>query len=356
MTFKKVNISDPGTTTRHGADDQDKIAAYLNGENLTEFVGPIDTDTIFKSNKLIFRDLSNTVNIHIITSEEDIPGSITIPKLDGDVTMLLDNDSRLYDPRIPLTHSITHTAGQADEINLDQLGIPDDNTLLNATVDTHGLMPKLPADGLLYLDGNGNYTAPSGTGIINDGSITGAKLADDSITADKIAPAAITADRIAVAAAIPYSKLLLTGTITPADLAAAFSLPWASVSKVGSKLKDMADVSVVGRGDQMLIKWDSATSKYVFFTPAAGTSTATPTDDSVSTIKIQNLAVTTAKIALLNVTTALIADANVTLAKMAANSVDSSKIVDGSIVNADINSAAAIAWLKVSKSGSVLAE
>ena len=156
-TFKVVGIGDPGTATRHGADDQDKIAKYLNGENITDPVGPISSDTIFKSNSLIFRDLSNSVNIHIITSNEDIPGSITIPKLDGDVVMLLDNDSRLYDARTPNTHAITHTAGQADQIKLDQLAEPDDTTLLNATVDMHGLMPKLPADGLLYLDGNGNY-------------------------------------------------------------------------------------------------------------------------------------------------------------------------------------------------------
>lgn len=51
------------------------------------------------------------------------------------------------------------------------------------------------------------------------------------------------------------------------------------------------------------------------------------------------------------ITTAKILDANVTLGKLAANSVDSSKIVDGSIVNADINTTAAIAWSKVSKTG-----
>lgn len=56
------------------------------------------------------------------------------------------------------------------------------------------------------------------------------------------------------------------------------------------------------------------------------------------------------------ITTIKILDANVTLAKMASNSVDSSKIVDDSIVNADINSSAAIGWTKISKSGSVLSD
>ena len=55
-----------------------------------------------------------------------------------------------------------------------------------------------------------------------------------------------------------------------------------------------------------------------------------------------------------SVITAKILDANVTLAKLASNSVNSSKIVDDSIVNADINSAAAIDWTKISKTGSIL--
>ncbi|MBY0316766.1 MAG: hypothetical protein K2Q26_14690 [Bdellovibrionales bacterium] len=46
-------------------------------------------------------------------------------------------------------------------------------------------------------------------------------------------------------------------------------------------------------------------------------------------------------------------DSGVSLAKLAADSVNSSKIVDGSITNADINAAAAIAWSKVDKTGAI---
>lgn len=366
-TFKNLNISDPGTATRYGADDLDKITNYLNGVNIVDPV-IINTDTIFKSNKLIFRDLSDQYNINIITSAETQSGSITIPTLDGNVTMLLDNDSRLYDARTPLTHSVSHQVGQPDVIPIDQLGIPTDvtNTQLNATSTAHGLMPPLSADGLTYLDGNGNWTSPSGTGILPDGSITNAKLADDTITATKIAPGAITNSEVAPGAAIAYSKLSLTGAILNSDISASAAIAWSKVSKTGSKLEDLGDVNITGRSDQMLIKWDAATSKYVFYTPTTGSGAVIPDDNSVSTIKIQNLAVTTAKladanvttakIANLNITTSLIADGNVTLAKLASNSVDSSKIVDGSIVNADINTVAAIAWTKVSKSGSVLSD
>jgi hypothetical protein len=367
-TFKVLNISDPGSSTRYGGDDLDKITKYLNGTNIIDPVGPIDTETIFKSNKLILRDLSNQVNIHIITSTETISSSITIPPLNGNVTMLLDNDTRLYNTRDPNTHSVSHQVGQPDVIPIDQLGLPTDvtNTQLNATTLVHGLMPPLPADGLAYLDGNGNWTYPSGTGVLPDGSLTNAKLADETITADKIAPATITNSEVAPSAAITYSKLALTGAILNADINTSAAIAWSKISKVGSKLEDMADVNITGRGDQMLLKWDTATSKYVFYTPSAGSGAVIPDDNSVSTIKIQNLAVTTAKIADANVTTAkianlaittaLITDANVTLAKLASNSVDSSKIVDGSILNADINTAAAIAWTKISKSGSVLSD
>lgn len=48
------------------------------------------------------------------------------------------------------------------------------------------------------------------------------------------------------------------------------------------------------------------------------------------------------------IVTSMIADGQITLAKLAGNSVDSSKIVDGSIVDADVNAAAAIAFSKLS--------
>lgn len=45
-------------------------------------------------------------------------------------------------------------------IPLDTLGSPTDTTDLNASTFTHGLLPKLPGDGTLYLDGTGAFTTP----------------------------------------------------------------------------------------------------------------------------------------------------------------------------------------------------
>ena len=85
--------------------------------------------------------------------------------------------------------------------------------------------------------------------------------------------------------------------------------------------------------------------------------TAHIADSQITTAKIAADAITNAKIADDaidsehytdgSIDTAHIADANVTLAKLATGSVNSAKIVDDSIVNADINSSAAIDATKI---------
>lgn len=86
--------------------------------------------------------------------------------------------------------------------------------------------------------------------------------------------------------------------------------------------------------------------------------TRTPTDNTVSTAKIQDGAVTSAKIADGTIATADIADGAITTAKIldgtiatadiADGAINSAKILDGTIVDADINASAAIAKSKLS--------
>lgn len=47
-----------------------------------------------------------------------------------------------------------------DSAKLDDLQPPDDNTDLNATTLAHGLLPKLPGDSSLFLDGAGSWSSP----------------------------------------------------------------------------------------------------------------------------------------------------------------------------------------------------
>lgn len=79
------------------------------------------------------------------------------------------------------------------------------------------------------------------------------------------------------------------------------------------------------------------TANLVYTNDARLSDTRTPTDDTVSTDKIVNLAVTAAKLAGDSVETAKIVDGAVT----------SAKIENGTIVNADINASAAIAQSKI---------
>ena len=79
-------------------------------------------------------------------------------------------------------------------------------------------------------------------------------------------------------------------------------------------------------------------------------------DDAVDRAAIVNDAVDGTKLADDAINSEHITDGSVDLAHLSANSVDSSKIVDGSIVNADINSSAAIAHSKLANvtSGQIL--
>ena len=74
---------------------------------------------------------------------------------------------------------------------------------------------------------------------------------------------------------------------------------------------------------------------------------------AVGTTKIDDLSVTEGKLAPNAVTTAKIADLNVTSGKLADSAVTSGKIADGTIVNADINAAAAIDYSKLALIGSI---
>ena len=78
--------------------------------------------------------------------------------------------------------------------------------------------------------------------------------------------------------------------------------------------------------------------------------------DSVNGTKIVDDAIDSEHYTDGSIDTAHIADVNVTLAKLAASSVNSSKIVDDSIVNADINSSAAIDATKIANGTVTTAE
>ena len=61
---------------------------------------------------------------------------------------------------LPQFHGGFHTKGEHDEIRLDDLNDPEDNTDLDATTGRHGLLRKLSNNALQFLNGVGAWAVP----------------------------------------------------------------------------------------------------------------------------------------------------------------------------------------------------
>jgi len=60
-----------------------------------------------------------------------------------------------------VAHAESHKSGGADTIKLDELAAPTDNTDLDASTSTHGLLPKLSNVSTEYLNGVGAWSTPA---------------------------------------------------------------------------------------------------------------------------------------------------------------------------------------------------
>lgn len=137
-----------------------------------------------------------------------------------------------------LLHASSHAAGGSDPVKLDDLVTPDDNTDLNATINYHGLLPKLSGNSSEALLGNGTWgnvagglsnkirLYDSGGAVVSEYNLDAAGLDAASAAAtsgDTILIPSITIDSDhALAAGIKYVGLsrfgtILTGKITGAD-------------------------------------------------------------------------------------------------------------------------------------------
>jgi len=79
----------------------------------------------------------------------------------GDEISVAGLSGLLADGQTPLAHASSHQAGGGDIVKLDDLGTPDDNTDLDASITVHGLLRKLNNNAATYLDGTGAFSAPS---------------------------------------------------------------------------------------------------------------------------------------------------------------------------------------------------
>ena len=92
--------------------------------------------------------------ISVLLSYTDIDTLAELNAILTDATLIDTGDSRLSDARTPTAHATSHESGGGDVIKLDNLGIPDDNTDLDATGSLHGLMSKVDKTKLDNIENN----------------------------------------------------------------------------------------------------------------------------------------------------------------------------------------------------------
>ena len=174
------------------------------------------------------------------------------------------------------------------------------NTTVNVTWDSGSLANEAISNVYIAALSKTNNSIPEGvisTSTLADGSVTTSKIAADAVNGSKIADDSIN------------SEHYVDGSIDTAHIADA--------QITTAKITD------------------------------ANVTTAKIAADAIDGTKIADDSINSEHYVDGSIDTAHIADSQVTLAKLASNSVNSSKIVDDSIVNADINSSAAIDATKI---------
>ena len=158
-------------------------------------------------------------------------------------------------------------------------------------------------------------------------SIATANIIDDAVTTAKINADAITSAKIADNAI--NSEHYTDGSIDTAHIASA----QVTADKIGTSAVTTAKINADAVTSAKIAD-DAIDSEHY-------------TDGSIDTAHIAADQITSAKIADDQIDSEHYVDGSIDLAHLAANSVNSSKIVDDSIVNADINSSAAIDATKI---------
>ena len=224
------------------------------------------------------------------------------------------------------------------------------NTTVNVTWDSGSLSSEAITSvhiGVLAKTNNSIPTGVIATANIVDDAITVAKMAVNSIDSDQYVDGSIDLAHMSVNSI--DSDQYVDASIDAEHLAADII--------TGAKIADNAIDSehyTDGSIDTAHIAADQITSAKIADDQIdsehyvdASIDLAHLSADSVNGAKIVDDAIDSEHYTDGSIDTAHIADLNVTLAKLAASSVNSSKIVDDSIVNADINSSAAIDATKI---------
>jgi hypothetical protein len=224
------------------------------------------------------------------------------------------------------------------------------NTTVNVTWDSGSLSSEAITSvyiGVLAKTNNSIPTGIIGTANIADGSVTAAKMAVNSIDSDSYVDGSIDLAHMSVNSI--DSDQYVDASIDTEHLAADI-ITGAKIADDAIDSEHITDGSI----DTAHIAADQITNAKIADDQIdsehyvdGSIDLAHLSADSVNGSKIVDDAIDSEHYADGSIDTAHIADLNVTLAKLAASSVNSSKIVDDSIVNADINSSAAIDATKI---------
>jgi len=156
-------------------------------DNYTTIVTQVNLNiTAIAARLVAANNLSDLADVSTARTNLGLGDSAVLDVGTGAGTVCAGDDSRLSDDRDPNSHASTHASGGADEIKLDDLGVPDDNTDLDATDAKHGLLPKLSGNVTEFLSGGGTWGTPAGAGDMSKSVYDPGSVEDDAFDMDNM--------------------------------------------------------------------------------------------------------------------------------------------------------------------------